>query len=147
MIMPRLPRQRPDVQAFRMHPNWSVLHILRFGAVGLFATGVHYTMALIGLGWFGLTPVIANATGFISALAFSFFGHSKITFRTQATRMAALRFVVVNLTTIGLGSVLVAELHRQSSLRDAAVLAIGAIFSAGSNFVGHSLWTFHRPRG
>ncbi len=135
------------LQGFVKPTNWSVLHVVRFTLVGLVATAVHYCAALAALGWIGLTPVLANASGFLSALAFSFFGHSRITFRTPATRMAALRFIVVNLTTIGLGSLLVAELHRHGGLRDVAVLGIGAIFSAGSNFVGHSLWTFNRTRG
>ncbi len=130
----------------RVHADWSVWHIVRFGMVGLLATGLHYTVALIGLKWIGLSPVAANATGFLTALTLSFVGHSLFTFRVQATTVAAIRFMIVNLTTIGFGSALVTGLDDYTGLGDAEVLAIGALFSAGSNFLGHSLWSFSETR-
>ena len=58
--------------------------IARFGAVGVLATAVHFTVAL-ALGGMGVTSSVflMNTGGFLAAVAVSFFGHYHFTFSSS----------------------------------------------------------------
>ncbi len=67
----------PSGQAFA----WQVV---RFGAVGVFATLVHAISGYITVSNFDLSGVQANVAGFLIAWWVSFFGHHRFTFRAIA---------------------------------------------------------------
>ena len=76
-----------------------VFRIARFGAVGLFATLVHFTVALSMKYLTGTSSVLLmNTCGFLVALVVSFFGHYHFTFSSsQIYTHAFARFFVVAL--------------------------------------------------
>lgn len=59
------------------------LQILRFATVGLFATVVHSSVALLFIYTLNVPDQIANATGFSAAFICSFIGHSRFTFKKR----------------------------------------------------------------
>lgn len=123
----------------------SVWQMIRFCLVGMLATATHFATALFVLDELHFRPSLANASGFALALVVSFLGHSFFTFRAAVSPGSVARFVVVSLTTVVLGSVWVEWLTRHTILPSVYVIAIGAVASAGFNFVGHSAWSFrHR---
>ncbi|MBS0213440.1 MAG: GtrA family protein [Proteobacteria bacterium] len=137
----------PTTTVARSSEGHAAWRVLRFGLVGLSATGVHFVVALMALRGLAVPPALANALGFSVALTVSFIGHASYTFRASATVAAASRFLAVSLATVTLGSGLVAWLAHHTPWPGVWVLAIGALFSAGANFIGHSLWSFgHRHR-
>lgn len=54
----------------------------RFATVGVAATLLHVLVALLAESM-GLSPQLANASGFASALLLSYFGHGRLTFATR----------------------------------------------------------------
>ena len=89
---------------------------LRFGSVGLLATGTHAVLFVIAIEWLGLPPLIANGVAFACAVIVSFVGHFHWTFRDEtlmrwdggfASRRAFARFVVVAATGFALNSAVV----------------------------------------
>ncbi|WP_109368559.1 GtrA family protein [Ochrobactrum soli] len=61
------------------------LQILRFATVGLFATGVHSSVALLLIYTLNIPEQIANAFGFSAAFICSFIGHSTFTFKKRGS--------------------------------------------------------------
>ncbi len=114
----------------------------RFALVGMLATGVHFAVALATLKLLVGSPPLANAAGFTFAVILSYLGHSVFTFRATVTTSSAARFVIVSLATVMLGTACVAWLSHHTPWPGSWVLAIGALFSAGINFIGHSSWSF-----
>jgi putative flippase GtrA len=72
-----------------------LLEGLRFGSVGLWATGV-YLVTAASAASAGLTPQLANALGYCVAAGVSFLGHFHWTFGRRANHAGAFaRFLVV----------------------------------------------------
>jgi putative flippase GtrA len=121
--------------------------IVRFGLVGLIATGVHTGVSLCVYRFLGLPPVVANGTGFCIALLFSMAGHSRFTFRQSLSWSRAARFVTVALSSVLFSSTVVLLAQHFTPLRPELYLAGAALLTAAFNFTLHSLWTFARPQG
>jgi putative flippase GtrA len=72
-----------------------LLEGLRFGSVGLCATGIYLVTAVLADSA-GLTPQFANALGYCVAAGVSFLGHFHWTFGKRANHASALaRFLMV----------------------------------------------------
>ena len=89
---------------------------LRFGSVGLAATGTHAAVFVIAIDLLALPPLVANSVAFACAVIVSFIGHFHWTFRdetvgkrqsTVASRRAFARFAVVAMTGFALTSAVV----------------------------------------
>ncbi|SAK89890.1 GtrA-like protein [Caballeronia hypogeia] len=70
------------------------LEFLKYLLVGGLNTALSAAI-ILGVQWAGASPVVANMIGYGIGVAVSFALNSKFTFRTAATRHAALRFLVV----------------------------------------------------
>jgi putative flippase GtrA len=64
---------------------------VRFGLVGVIATGVHIGVVWILLSCTTLHTLIANAIAYLTAFGFSFSGHYVWTFRASGTLFRAMR--------------------------------------------------------
>jgi putative flippase GtrA len=87
--------------------------LVRFGLVGMVATGVHIGVVWILLSYTTLHTLIANAIAFLVAFGFSFSGHYVWTFRSSDTLFRAMRrFLVISGSAFLLNTfVLAAILH------------------------------------
>jgi putative flippase GtrA len=80
----------------------------RFAAVGAAATLVHVLAYAGVVAWWGISPLAANAVGFVAAVNVSFLGHRRWTFRAAGAAGRSLaRFCVVALAGFALNSLLV----------------------------------------
>ena len=71
----------------------SAIQAMRFGAVGLGATVVHYGVALLMNEFYGIAPLWSNLIAFLSAWPVSYLGNYFWTFSTSAShRQSFFRF-------------------------------------------------------
>ncbi len=100
---------------------------VRFAGVGLAATAVHAAIAWLLLAPVG--PYLANAAGFLVALAITYAGNYFYTFRSTADhKETVIRFLVVSAATIAVSQwVLVGFAMMGANQRAALLLAVGVI--------------------
>lgn len=105
-----------------------VLQMLRFGAVGLAATLVHFSVALAFGAVVGMSSVLLiNAAGFLAALIVSFLGHYHFTFSSsQSYASAFTRFSIVALLCFTASSLCV-TLSGYLQLPDIVQLLFGVV--------------------
>lgn len=85
---------------------------LRFGLVGLLATGVHLAVGLLLLAA-GAHPLLANALGFATALSVSLIGHHWFTFASVAPFVrTAPRYALIAVLGFLFNSLVLAALIR-----------------------------------
>jgi putative flippase GtrA len=104
------------------------LRIARFGAVGLFATLVHFSVAItVGYVLGTSSVILMNTCGFLVALAISFFGHYHFTFvSSQIYSRAFARFFCVALAAYAASSLCIV-LTSYAQLPDILRLFLGAL--------------------
>ncbi|MBE1281757.1 MAG: GtrA family protein [Rhodobacteraceae bacterium] len=121
-----------------------MLHqILRFGSVGLLATGVHTGIAF-GAVHLGISVLVANTVGFAAAFVVGFLGHHCFTFRSATTAAAQRlrRYCLLSLTSFVAGQTCLAFLTSWAGITDTAALLITFALIAGSNFLLARHWAF-----
>ena len=60
----------------------TIFQVGRFGAIGIFATAVHYLVALAATQI--MSPYVANGIGYLTAFLVSYTGHQHFTFKVPA---------------------------------------------------------------
>lgn len=122
--------------------------MVRFSIVGIVATVVHVSVAIVAIDYAGVSPVIGSVIGFLAAFLVSYVGHFRFTFHVQGQyRDYVLRFGIGSLVSFVLSTVLVWVLT--GPLRVDAKLALVAtgIIVPISNYLINRLWVFFRPSG
>ena len=117
--------------------------IARFGAVGLFATPVHFTVALSMKYITGTSSVLLmNTCGFLVALVVSFFGHYHFTFSSsQIYTRAFARFFVVALGAYAASSLCII-LTSYAQLPDIGRLFFGALIIPIISYIANKKLVF-----
>ena len=116
---------------------------MRFGAVGLGATLVHYGTAMLLIGR-GIDPMLSNFCAFMTAFIVSFSGHFLWSFRHQDAEMgpALIRFSIVAACAFGLNQLAFAGVLKWTHLGHGLGLAIVLIGVAGTTFIFSKIWAF-----
>lgn len=120
--------------------------LLVFGIIGVSATLTHYVVALLTHNYLGFSLYIANLSGYCTAVAISYFGHGRLTFRRELNWRVFSRFVLVSLTTLGLSEILLWGLESQLSLHHAISLAVVVCTIPVITFVLSKLWVFRASK-
>jgi putative flippase GtrA len=68
--------------------------LMVFGFIGVLATVIHYLVALASHEHLQINMYIANLLGYACAVALSYIGHGKLTFRVALSRQVFQRFIV-----------------------------------------------------
>ncbi|MEL7453298.1 MAG: GtrA family protein [Pseudomonadota bacterium] len=117
--------------------------LVRFGIVGLGATGVHASVAGLMHAATGLPADFNNCLGFAAAFGVSLFGHLRWTFRTEAhPGQAARRFFAIAIAGF-FASALIMRLAlgpAGAALWQAQALAI--LIVPPVSFLGSKFWAF-----
>lgn len=113
-----------------------------FGIIGVSATLTHYFVALLSHEYLSLSLYIAHPLGYSTAVAISYFGHGRLTFRRELNWAVFVRFVLVSLTTFGLSEAILWGLETQLTLHHAASLAIVVCTIPILTFILSKLWVF-----
>ncbi len=123
-------------------PSVWLAQLTRFAVVGLLATAIHIAVALMVTSVFSLAPLTANLSGFCAAVAVSFWGHLRVTFRVkEPQRQHFYRFVVLSLASLAVSSLITAI---WTSLGGSMVVAMGlvALIVPIMSFLAARLWAF-----
>jgi putative flippase GtrA len=117
--------------------------LLRFGMVGLFATAVHATIALL-LIRFDFDPLFANPIAFLVAFQISYIGHSNWSFHSITPRRfsSVYRFLIVSIFGILCSQGLLFGLLRLTELSASISLLIALGISAICTFYLSRQWAF-----
>lgn len=117
-----------------------------FAVVGVLATITHYVAALIAHEIFGLTPFVSNFVGYFSAVGITYFGNSRLVFRTRAFDLAQfVRFVVVSLTGLAMNQALTWLLVEQMGWPFRFALCLILVVVPAMSFVLSRAWAFRHP--
>jgi putative flippase GtrA len=115
---------------------------VRFTIVGLLATAIHLSIALV-LVSIGLNPLLANATAFCFAFLFSFFGHFNWTFKKrQGYGQSFFMFLLVSLSSIFLSTVVLGALIEYSSLDTSWAVVLSVTIIPLINYLASRFWAF-----
>ena len=117
--------------------------LARFSVVGGGATVLHFLVAsLLVVGW-DLSPFLANAGGFATALFFSFLGQHFWTFRSpHRVRVTFGRFAIVSLTAFLASNFVLAGLVQWHALSPLAATLLAASAIPLISFVLFRWWVF-----
>ena len=112
-----------------------------FLLVGVAATAVHVAVGLAAAKAFGLAPLLANTVAFFAALAVSYLGNSKLTFRVPAKRWrAVLRYAALTGLGFALNQAIVALVVYRWGFDYALALAIVVVTIPPLTFVAAKYW-------
>ena len=120
----------------------------RFAGVGVAATLVHITMAILAEAVIGLPAQAANLVGFATAVGVSYFGHLHFTFGVvpdHATHGA--RFVVVAISGLLTSSAITWAVHEQIGVPFAPTMVIVATSVPAVSFLLMRFWVFTERDG
>ncbi|SEM90549.1 Putative flippase GtrA (transmembrane translocase of bactoprenol-linked glucose) [Loktanella fryxellensis] len=114
----------------------------RFAGVGAIATLVHVGVALLATHLLALLPLLANLAGFIAAVAVSYAGHARYTFRVgQPDRRHLRRFMALSLVSLAVSSLVTALWTRNGGQMWQGMALVAATVPAVS-FLVSRLWIF-----
>mgnify|MGYP005843857041 CR=1 FL=1 len=116
--------------------------LFRFGAVGVLATLVHVSAALVAT-VAGVPPLAANLVGFAVALSVSYLGHARVTFGIMPRfGMEAGRFAVTALMGLCASSLTVWLLAVRLGLGMGVAMAAVALIVPAATYLGLRFWVF-----
>ncbi len=121
--------------------------VSRFTLIGLLATATH---AVVGSATvlLGVTPLLANAVGFVVAWGVSFYGHFLFTFgRPNDIRVARTRFIVISLSLFAISQLTVTLLQATGWVSDWLEPVIGAVIVPPASYVLYRLYVFAPDSG
>lgn len=121
-----------------------VYQLAVFGVVGVSATLTHYFVALFSHEWAQVALYYANIMGYCAAVAISYFGHGKLTFRRELNWPVFLRFAIVSLTTLGLSELILLALETWLAVSHRISLAVVVCTIPVITFLLSKLWVFRK---
>lgn len=134
------------INLLRRHLNRAlIVQLAIFGVVGVSATLTHYFVALLSHERALVPLYFSNILGYCAAVAISFFGHGKLTFRRELDLGVFLRFVVVSITTLGVSELLLFIMETWLVLSHRISLAVVVCTIPVITFLLSKLWVFRKP--
>jgi len=116
----------------------------RFFVVGIFATATHYLVAMFWLGW--VSVWLANLLGYLAAVAVSYFGHQRITFRVPVAEVShqrqAPRFLLTSLCGLAISYLVLLAMNLLLSAPDWLSLACVVTLVPVYTYIANKYWVF-----
>jgi len=120
----------------------SLRSFIIFGLVGIVNTGVDVGVFAL-LTWWQLPWLIAQAIAYGCGVLNSFLMNRKWTFKQQgALTKGLLRFVLLNLVTLGVTSACILIMHEQLGVSLWISKGVATLLGVVLNFVGSRWWVF-----
>jgi putative flippase GtrA len=121
-----------------------ISEFIKFALVGLLNTGVDVAIFFL-LTWTGIPYVAAQVVSYSCGAADSYLINKVWTFRACGLSYSeVVRFVVVNLVSLGISLFFLALLHDSIGLGLAATKGIATVCTLLANFLGNKLWVFSK---
>lgn len=119
--------------------------IARFSVVGFFATATHYLVAMFWVLW--VSVWLANLLGYLAAVAISYFGHQRVTFRVPAAEASHLRqaprFMLTSLGGLVMSYLVLAVMNLVLSAPDWLSLACVVTLVPVYTYIVNKYWVFN----
>lgn len=120
----------------------SIAEFSKFTLVGLVNTGVDVAIFFL-LTWIGTPYVAAQVVSYSCGAANSYLLNKAWTFRSSGTSYTEIvRFMVVNLLSLGISIVVLTLLHTTAGLGLTTAKAGATVCALAANFLGNKLWVF-----
>ena len=118
--------------------------IARFSVVGVVATATHYLVAMFWV--LSVSVWLANLLGYLAAVAISYFGHQRITFRVPAQKVShqrqAPRFMLTSLGGLVTSYLVLAVMTLLLSAPDWLSLACVVTLVPVYTYIVNKYWVF-----
>lgn len=120
----------------------SIGEFVKFALVGVLNTGIDVAVFFL-LTWLGIPYVAAQVVSYSSGAANSYLLNKVWTFRSCGLSYAEIvRFVIVNLVSLGISVVSLTLLYDTAGLELAAAKGGATVCALAANFLGNKLWVF-----
>lgn len=119
-----------------------VRRVVRFGFVGLAATGIHILVALVLNTVFAVEAQLANLAAFGTAILLSFFGHHSFSFRSEKSRSQTLPRFFVAAGSGYLASAFILSQLQSAEYQTVVSLVVSALFIPAVSYVVNRFWVF-----
>ena len=124
-----------------------MLQFIKFSLVGVLNTAIT-VLSYNLLVFLGVNYIVANIIGYALGTLNSYFWNKSWVFKSNENKYKLfVKFIIVNLITLGLNSyiltVLVTKIHLNKTLSQLAATAVGMVV----NFILNKLWTFNDKGG
>lgn len=120
----------------------SIGEFVKFALVGVLNTGIDVA-AFFLLTWMGVPYVAAQVVSYSSGAANSYLLNKLWTFRSCGLSYAEIvRFVIVNLVSLGISVVSLTFLYDTAGLGLASAKGGATVCALAANFLGNKLWVF-----
>jgi|HigsolmetaAR201D_1030396.scaffolds.fasta_scaffold00843_5 putative flippase GtrA len=115
-----------------------------FLLVGIVNTALHFCTFVLLFRIFGVPLLVASASGYAVGLLNSYVLNRRFTFRVQgrARRSEFLRFLAVNVLSLGVNLAVLALLTRGMGMSPELAQGVAIAFSLATNFTGNRCWVF-----
>ncbi len=122
--------------------------VVRFSIVGIVATAVHVSVAIMAVSFAGVSPVVGSVIGFLAAFMISYVGHFRFTFAVKGQyRYYIVKFGIGGLVSFVLSTIVVWVLTDLLRVEAKSALVATGIIVPISNYLINRLWVFLRPVG
>lgn len=123
--------------------NPVVAQMIRFGLVGLCATGTYFVSTLLLHRYVPLSLPVAAAVSFAVVVAMNYVAHYSWTFRSDRAHAAAIpRFLATSVGGLAINTVVVALGGRWPGARQTTILLVGAVVVMIWNYLLSRFWVF-----
>jgi putative flippase GtrA len=120
----------------------SIGEFIKFTFVGVLNTGIDVAIFFL-LTWLGIQYVSAQVVSYSCGAANSYLLNKFWTFRACGLSYSEIvRFVVVNLASLGISVIVLCLLHDRAGLGLAATKGVATVCALMANFLGNKLWVF-----
>lgn len=124
----------------------SITQFIKFAAVGVLNTGIDVALFFL-LNRFGVPYVAAQAISYSCGTCNSYLLNKFWTFRSSERSYGEiLRFIVVNLVSLGISIAVLALLHDTMAVGLAAAKGGATVCALAANFLGNKLWVFNKGK-
>lgn len=121
-----------------------LFRILRFGCVGIVATGAYAAVTATVMELTGMGLVAASTIGNLSAIGISYLGHLYVTFQVPADHRAFLpRFFILAFASLALNLVITWVFSEVVPLPYPVVVAIVLAAIPAASYVASRFWVYH----
>ncbi|PCK09367.1 MAG: hypothetical protein COA42_04360 [Alteromonadaceae bacterium] len=116
--------------------------IIVFGIIGVLATALHYSIALLSVELVALSVYLGNLFGYLCAVCVSYFGHGIFTFRTKLSFSIAGKFVVGSIVVFLFGETMLLLMQKIFATPHRISLALVVTSSPIISFIFNKFWVY-----
>ena len=116
--------------------------IIIFGIIGVLATAVHYSVALLSVELVALSVYLGNLFGYLCAVCVSYFGHGIFTFRTTLSFSIAGKFVVGSVVVLLFGMMILFLMEKLLAMPHRISFAVVVTTSPIISFIFNKFWVY-----